>query len=143
MIRAAIIDDRLNPFVVPLAGDWLVDDRHRIVENPNTVRQEDGHATTCMRIIQKYTKAREVEWHAVQLLHEDTWRGNAQDFVRALSFCGELGVDVLHLSIGSSEEPGPSAAGARGRSAAGAGDADRRFGQQPAGLHLPGPVCRG
>ncbi len=104
MIRAAIIDDRLNPFVAPLAGDWLVDDRHRIVENPNTVRQVDGHATTCMRIIQKYTKAREVEWHAVQLLHEDTWRGNAQDFVRALSFCGELGVDVLHLSIGSSEE---------------------------------------
>lgn len=104
MIRAAIIDDRLDPAVTPLAGDWLVDEQQRIVPNRNGVRPEDGHATTCMRILCKYARTREAEWHAVQLLRADTWRGNAQGFARALEFCASLGVDLVHLSIGSSEE---------------------------------------
>ena len=98
---AAIIDDGINTASEYLTASWFVDADLTIKPYvPDEV--VDTHADTCFKIIRKYGGVcSDVSWHSIKVLDVQSRRGNVDSLIRALEFCEETGVKLIHLSIGT------------------------------------------
>lgn len=100
MIKAAIIDDGVNPLQCPsLRQAQIVEGNSLIID---TKPPEHSHGTTCLSIIEHYLHNANVIWHSIRILNQNTKRGNLDSFLCALNHCTRLNVRLVHLSIGSS-----------------------------------------
>ena len=96
-MRIAVIDDGINPSLhrlKPLFIDMnLTDD--------NEVPALGSHGTTCAAIILKY--APDAEIGSIRILNKTDNRGSIDNLEKAIEWCIENRVDIVHMSIGSSE----------------------------------------
>lgn len=99
-IEAAIIDDGVHLGSFPQEKKWIVDENLDISLYQSHIIEEN-HAAVCMGVMQKYVDMEHVFWHSIKVLKDDTKRGYIGRFLKALELCEELGVKLIHLSIGS------------------------------------------
>lgn len=100
MIKAAIIDDGIDVTQFNNVKSWVIK-KDLSIENEDIISEEDNHACTCLRIIQKYSDVSDVIWHSIKILNDDTKQGNIRQFLEALHLCEQLNVKLIHLSIGT------------------------------------------
>lgn len=100
MIKAAIIDDGIDVTQFNNVKSWVIK-KDLSIESADIISEEDNHACTCLRIIQKYSDVSDVIWHSIKILNDDTKQGNIRQFIEALHLCEQLNVKLIHLSIGT------------------------------------------
>ena len=100
MIKAAIIDDGIDATQFNNVKSWVIN-KDLSIESEDIISEEDNHACTCLRIIQKYSDVSDVFWHSIKILNDDTKQGNIRQFIEALNLCEQLNVKLIHLSIGT------------------------------------------
>lgn len=99
-IKAAIIDDGVDVSQFNDIQSFIVK-KDLSVEKDFFVSAKDNHATTCMKIIQKFADISNIDWYSIKILDDDSKLANINQFLKALELCEELGVKIIHLSIGT------------------------------------------
>ena len=100
-IKAAIIDDGVDVSQFSNIQSFTVK-KDLSIKKDFTAAKQYNHATTCMKIIQKFTDISNVDWYSIKILDDDSKLANINQFLKALELCAELGVKIIHLSIGTS-----------------------------------------
>lgn len=100
-IKAAIIDDGVDVSQFNDIRSLIVKKDLNIEEN-FCVSDKNNHATTCLKIIQKFSDIGNMDWYSIKILDDDSKLANINQFLKALELCTELGVKIIHLSIGTS-----------------------------------------
>ena len=95
-IRVAVVDDGVDASCVPLAFRYAIDNAG-LRENTSPVARS-SHGTTCARIIRKYYPAAEIG--SIAILNENL-KGDKNWLFAAIDVCEQQGVDIIHLSLGS------------------------------------------
>lgn len=99
-IKAAIIDDGVDVSQFNDIRSFIVK-KDLGVEKDFVVSEKDNHATTCLKIIQKFADISNIDWYSIKILDNDSKLANINQFLKALELCAELGVKIIHLSIGT------------------------------------------
>lgn len=100
-IKAAIIDDGVDVSQFNNIRSFIVKKDLNIEKN-FVVSDSNNHATTCMKIIQKFADLGNIDWYSIKILDDESKLANINQFLKALALCSELGVKIIHLSIGTS-----------------------------------------
>lgn len=101
-IKAAIIDDGANPALFRNVSNFIISRNLKVTESDLSVRY-GIHATLCMSVINKYTDISDIHWLNIQIINIETGRSSHEQFIRALEFCEEQDVKLIHLSLGTRE----------------------------------------
>lgn len=99
-MRWAIIDDGVN-LAVPAIVQNIEIDRLGIVKN-RTPALKVNHATLCFKIIQKYANTL-FDAVSIKILDDDTRRANKDALIAAFNWCMENDIQLIHMSIGTTE----------------------------------------
>lgn len=100
--RVAIIDDGAIGNVITTEKNLVVERSLNICED-NDIAEEFGHAFVCLSIIKKYAQCNDFSWLNIRVIDSVSGRGSSDQFIKALEYCYENNVKVIHLSIGSEE----------------------------------------
>ncbi|MBS6315248.1 MAG: S8 family serine peptidase [Ruminococcus sp.] len=100
-IKAAIIDDGVDVSQFSNIQSFTVK-KDLSIKKDFTAAKQYNHATTCMKIMKKFTDISNVDWYSIKILDDDSKLANINQFLKALELCAELGVKIIHLSIGTS-----------------------------------------
>ena len=101
-IKAAIIDDGANPALFRNVSNFIISRNLKVTESDLSVKY-GIHATLCMSVINKYTDISDIHWLNIQIINIETGRSSHEQFIRALEFCEEQDVKLIHLSLGTRE----------------------------------------
>ena len=99
-MRWAIIDDGVN-LEIPAIVQNIEIDRFGNVKD-RTPAFAFNHATTCFRIIQQYADTL-FDAVSIKILDDDTRRANKDALIAALIWCMEHDIQLIHMSIGTTE----------------------------------------
>ena len=99
-MRWAIIDDGVN-LAIPAIVQNIEIDRLGTVKN-RTPALASNHATICFRIIQNYANTL-FDAVSIKILDDDTHRANKDALIAALHWCMENDIQLIHMSIGTTE----------------------------------------
>lgn len=99
-MRWAIIDDGVNLSNTAIVQNIKID-RFGNVKN-RTPAPASNHATICFRIIQTYANTLS-EAVSIKILDDDTHRANKDALIAALNWCMENDIQLIHMSIGTTE----------------------------------------
>ena len=99
-MRWAIIDDGVN-LEIPEIVQNIEIDRMGVVKN-RTPSFSYNHATMCFRIIQKYASAL-FDAVSIKILDDATHRANKDALIAALNWCVDNDIQLIHMSIGTTE----------------------------------------
>ena len=98
-MKLAIIDNGVNMHHPALKGNWVVVGDLALRERACDMSADD-HATLCMKILLKYAPGcREV--HSIKILDDETSKGDMVKLARALHWCADNEVGLIHMSVGS------------------------------------------
>lgn len=100
-IRMAILDDGVHPEACPLKGSFLINDDLSVIDIGKYTVASDSHGSMCARIVQRYTGLDKVDVFSIQILQEDTLRGNIGRLLKALELCVSMNIRLIHLSVGT------------------------------------------
>lgn len=100
-IRMAILDDGIHPEACPLERSFLIDDAFHIIATEKSTIEPDSHGSMCARIIRKYADLDKVSVFSIQILQNDTKRGNINSILKAFELCVTLDIRLIHLSVGT------------------------------------------
>lgn len=101
-IKAAIIDDGANPILFRNVSNFIISRNLKVKESDISFKY-GIHATLCMSVINKYTDISDIHWLNIQIINTETGRSSHEQFIRALEFCEEQDVKLIHLSLGTRE----------------------------------------
>ena len=93
-IKAAIIDDGVDVSQFSNIQSFTVK-KDLSIKKDFTAAKQYNHATTCMKIIQKFTDISNVDWYSIKILDDDSKLANINQFLKALELCAELGVKII------------------------------------------------
>ena len=99
-MRWAIIDDGVN-LAIPAIVQNIEIDRLGIVKN-RTPALAFNHATICFKIIQNYAHTL-FDAVSIKILDDDTHRANKDALIAAFRWCMENDIQLIHMSIGTTE----------------------------------------
>ena len=99
IFKAAIIDDGASAELFKNVRCVTVDEKFQIHEDVSFT-SVFNHSSTCISIIEKYTDISDIEWLNINVINSNH-RGNVGSFVKALEYCRNNNVKLIHLSIGS------------------------------------------
>ncbi len=106
-VRIAILDDEIHRVPRGFLSWTRWGLRNGIWEDTiDTQKQErhwNGHGETCLQIMAKYLQKASVELHCLTCFGPNKSTGDVDVLLSALDHCLSLDVDLIHLSIGSSE----------------------------------------
>ncbi len=97
--KAAIIDDGAANCLFKNATNVSFDEDLNIQEDA-FFTDETNHSSTCVNIIKKYSDISDVEWFNIKVINFEE-RGRIDCFLKALEYCRNKNVKLIHLSIGS------------------------------------------
>lgn len=100
-IRIAIIDDGINPKLLPpdVYIKHYVAHKHFIIKQcKHNYNKTKSHGTMCAGIICKYSK--QIKLYSIKV-KDSKKKGNIGNLVSALKLCSKRRFDVINLSIGS------------------------------------------
>lgn len=100
--RIAIIDDGAIGNIITAEKNLVVDKSLNICED-NDIAEKSGHAFVCLSIIKKYAQCNNLSWLNIKVIDPVSGRSSSDQFIKALEYCYENNVKVIHLSIGSEE----------------------------------------
>lgn len=100
--RIAIIDDGAIGNVIQPEKNLVVNEQLEIYED-NDIAEEAGHAFVCLSIIKKYSKCDDFSWLNIKVIDTITGRSSSDQLIKALEYCLNNDVSVIHMSIGSEE----------------------------------------
>lgn len=100
-IRLAILDNGIHPEACPLAESFMINDNLSATALKTSTVSPLSHGSICARIIQRYTDLENVEVFNIQILEDNSWRGNIQKLLKAFELCISMDIRVVHLSIGT------------------------------------------
>lgn len=99
----AVLDDGVNDCfcggIGPLAFDLEMTNEGKVARRAPHDRYARSHGTICAAIIRKYAPSAEIG--SLKVLDESTKTGSRGQLVRAVRWCAENGVPVIHTSLGS------------------------------------------
>lgn len=101
MIKAAIIDDSVDNSQFDSLNSWIISENMKVQKANDFIVNKNSHATICLKIIEKYSDMSNVIWHSIKILDDKSKTGNINKFLKALKFCEQINVKLIHLSIGS------------------------------------------
>ncbi|WP_294413959.1 S8 family serine peptidase [uncultured Ruminococcus sp.] len=102
MIKAAIIDDGAPASMFGKCVSYSI--MRDLKVNVSSPEAECGiHAEMCMAVMNRYLKNDEIEWLNICIIDHETCLGSRKQLIKALEFCLENDVKVIHMSIGSTE----------------------------------------
>lgn len=96
-MRIAVIDDGINPNLLNI-GKLLFDIN---LTDDNTDPEIYSHGTLCAAVIKKY--AHDAQIGSIRVLNKNDNRGSIKNLVKAIEWCAENKIEIIHMSIGSSE----------------------------------------
>ena len=99
-MRWAIIDDGVN-LEIPAIVQNIEIDRLGIVKN-RTPALAFNHATICFKIIQNYAHTL-FDAVSIKILDDHTHRANKDALIAAFRWCMENDIQLIHMSIGTTE----------------------------------------
>lgn len=103
-MHIAVIDDGVNEEFwdspIKLRENIVVEDDLTIKKRLNYDTRKPSHGTVCAGIITCYTT--NVELSSIKILDKNK-KGNVKQLLRAIEYCGKMHVDIIHLSIGSTD----------------------------------------
>ena len=99
MLKAAIIDDGAAETLFENVRSLAVSENLQLNEDVSFTN-ERSHSSICMSIIKKYADISGVEWLNINIMNSQCNSG-VDSFVKALEYCRENNVKLIHLSIGS------------------------------------------
>lgn len=99
----AVLDDGVNTGffenIGKLAFNLRVDEKNRIVNRCGYNHYEVSHGTICASIIRKY--APDAKIGSIKIISDETMRGNPIQLIKALNWCYEHDIKLIHMSVGS------------------------------------------
>ncbi len=98
-LRAAIIDDGAADLIYDTVNCISIYDGLQIYEG-EIFSNNRSHASTCMQIIKKYTNISDIDWYNINIFSSEEY-GKISSFLKALDFCREKGIKLIHLSLGT------------------------------------------
>lgn len=100
-IRMAILDDGVHPLACRLAGNVRIGDDLSVAVLEEQDVSFHSHGSVCARIVQNYAGLAKVDVFSMQILQEDTLRGNVARLLKALEMCVSMDIRLVHLSVGT------------------------------------------
>lgn len=99
-MRWAIIDDGVNLSNPAIVQNIEIDRFGNVKNRPPASAM--NHATICFRIIQTYANTL-FDAVSIKILDDDTHRANKDALIAALNWCMENDIQLIHMSIGTTE----------------------------------------
>ncbi|WP_303789192.1 S8 family serine peptidase [Ruminococcus flavefaciens] len=101
-IKAAIIDDGAD---ASQFGSFVSYSISRGGEIFLTASDEyyGVHAVMCMAVMNRYLKNKDIDWFDIRIIDQQTGLSTRKQLIKALEFCLENDVKVIHMSIGTTE----------------------------------------
>lgn len=102
-LHVAFIDDGIDPKICPSIKQALYVDpeTEKVLPEPVSALFRLTHGTTCCQVFQHYCKEeKNIEITSLNIMAGEE-KGNIYHLKAALHWCGQHGVDLINLSIGS------------------------------------------